>query len=119
MRPIATLVAAASLALPAAAAAQGPASASPSDERRLSPEQVEKILADAAAKWEQAARPSIENVDVDDRPTAPQMHGEFGFAIGTGGYREAYGTAIYPLGDDGFAAISLDLADWGTRRFRK
>lgn len=99
-----------------AAAAQQPAAAS-SDERRLSPEQVEKILAEAAAKREGTARPALEEV-AEEKAPPPQVHGEVGFAIGTGGYREAYGTAIYPLGNDGFAAISLDFVDVGHRRFR-
>ena len=104
------------LTLPAAAAAQQPTAES-SDERRLSPEQVEKILAEAAARREGTARPAPEEA-AEEKAPPPQVHGEVGFAIGTGGYREAYGTAIYPLGNDGFAAISLDFVDLGRRRFR-
>jgi len=47
----------------------------------------------------------------------PQLHGELGVSVGTGGYREAFGTIIHPLGDDGVAAISLDFVDWGKRRY--
>ena len=121
MRPIALLIAAASLAWPAMAGAQDPVPASStSDERRLTPQQVEAILAEAAAKREAAAgRPTLESPDEEaDAPATPQVHGEVGFGIGTGGYREAYGTAIYPLGKEGVAAISFDMIDWGQRRFR-
>ena len=34
--------------------------------------------------------------------------------MGTGGYRSAYGTAIVPLENDGFAIISLDTSDFGS-----
>lgn len=120
MRSIATCVAAASLMWSASALAQdgaAPSIPSSSDERRLTPEQVEKVLAEAAAKREKAARPSLVELGEEDAPAAPQVHGEVGFGIGTGGYREAYGSAIYGLGKDASAAISLDFVDWGKRRF--
>ena len=121
MRSIAACVAAAILICATGAAAQEtatPSVAPSSDERRLSAEQVEEVLAEAAAKRGAGARPTLEEFDADDAPAVPQVHGEVGFGIGTGGYREAYGTAIYPLGNDGFAAISLDVVDWGKSRFR-
>jgi hypothetical protein len=113
------LIAAAFLTWPAAANAQAqPTSASPS-ERRLTPEQIEAILNEAAAKRETAPMPRHEEVDEPEAPRAPQVHGEVGFAIGTGGYREAYGTAIYPLGGGSVAAISFDFVDDGRHRFRR
>ena len=108
----------AALIAPGMATAQTAATPSPSDERRLSPAQVEAILADAEAKRATSqSRTPIDITDDEDLPApAPQVHGEVGFSIGTGGYREAYGTAIYPL-EDGVVAISLDFADWGRRRW--
>lgn len=88
---------------------------SSASERRLTPEQVEAVLAEAAAKRSATAELSIE--DFDAPPLPPQIHGEVGFGIGTGGYREAYGSAIYPLGNYGSAAISLNFIDWGHRRY--
>jgi hypothetical protein len=120
MRSIANCVAAASLFWSASVAAQDSAAPSvplSSDERRLTPEEVEKVLAEAAAKREKAARPALEHLDEEDAPAVPQVHGEVGFGIGTGGYREAYGAAIYGLGNDASAAISLDFVDSGKRRF--
>src|SRR5688572_12735668 len=118
MRMICRLAACAALTFPGAALAQTPAAPSPTtDERRLSAEQVEAVLADAAAKRAASAKqvPSdIAIADDDAAPPAPQVHGEVGFAVGTGGYREAYGTAIYPL-ENGVVAISFDYADWGRR----
>jgi hypothetical protein len=108
----------AAMAVPAQGMAQSSEPAAPpSSERRLSPDQIEKVLADAAKKREAA----VVHLDPDAVEPArePQVHGEVGFAIGTGGYREVFGTAIYPLGDDGVAAISLDFVDWGKRRFRR
>ena len=86
-------------------------------ERRLSPEQVEAVLAEAAARNAAAEKqiPAENIVDEDAEPqAAPPVHGEVGFSVGTGGYREAFGTGIYPLGEDGVAAISLDFVDWDT-----
>ena len=104
--------------MPAQALAQASEPApSPSSERRLSPEQIEAVLAEAAKKREAAGV----QLDPDQCRTGaqPQVHGEVGVSIGTGGYREVFGTAIYPLGDDGVAAVSLDFVDLGKRRFRR
>jgi hypothetical protein len=108
------VIAALTLPVPVAAQASDPAPTSAS-ERRLSPEQIEAVLAEAAKKRE-AVRMEAGPDAVEEAPR-PQVHGEVGISVGTGGYREAFGTAIYPLGDDGVAAISLDFVDWGKRRF--
>ena len=118
MKPDHGLIVIAALLLPTPALAQaGEPAPSPSSERRLSPEQIEAVLAEAAKKREAAA------VKVDPHAIVPaprpQVHGEVGFSIGTGGHREAFGTAFYPLGDEGVAAISLDYIDLGRRRFTR
>jgi hypothetical protein len=113
-----TIVAGMLLASPAAVAAQDSGEAiSATSERRLSPEQVEAILQEAAAKRVAAER-QIDPAALDEAP-APQIHGQVGFTVGTGGYREAFGTAVYPLGEDGVAIISLDFVNWGNRHFRR
>lgn len=107
------------IALAATQAATDPAPAS--SERRLSPEQVEAILAEAAAKREASEKQApadIETIDLEPLPP-PQLHGEFGIGMGTGGYREIFGTGIYPLGVDGVAAVTFDFVDWGNRRDRR
>lgn len=63
---------------------------------RLSDEEVDRILAEAAERDEVAEGPER------------KIHGEFGVAIGTGGYRSAYGTAIVPLGKGSVAAFSFE-----------
>lgn len=87
---------------------------SPAAERRLSPQQIDAVLAEAAKKRE-AAEMRVEPGS-DEQAPRPQVQGEVGFAIGTGGYRQFFGTAIAPLGGDGMVAISLDHVDWGKRR---
>jgi hypothetical protein len=105
----------ASLLMPSLALAQASEPApSPSSERRLSPEQIEAVLAEAARNREAAEVRAVP--DGTEEAPKPQVHGEVGFSIGTGGYREAFGTTIYPMGEDGVAAISLDFVDWGKRR---
>lgn len=105
-RPV-VIAAFAALLVPAAAAAQLSAPP-PADERRLTPEQIEKVLADAAAKREGAARPQMEP---DDQPSP--IFGEMGVTVGTGGYREGYGTVVYPFDEGAAAAFSFDFLDWG------
>jgi len=118
MRLTDAIVVLAFVTAPGLAAAQDLAAGdppAPAPEHRLSPEQVEAILAEAAAKREAVERqPALDEA----KAPAPQVHGEVGFTVGTGGYREAFGTAVYPLGEDGVAVISLDLVNWGNRRFR-
>ena len=75
-------------------------------EFRLSREEIDKVLEEAARKREHP-QPSAEN-------PKRQVHGEVGFSVGTGGYRSAYGTAIVPFADDGFAIFSLDTSDFGS-----
>jgi len=95
------------LALPASAfAAQAldpavvdpPTSSSASSERRLGDAEIKRILDEAAAKREAAEEARINS--------GPKVFGEVGFAIGSGGYRSAFGSAYVPL-DDGFASFSF------------
>ncbi len=121
MRPVSCLIAALALVAPAPLLAQASApAAAPSSERRLTPEQIEQVLAEAAKKREASqsgwAPNAVAEAEVEPRR---QPHGEVGFSIGTGGYRGAFGTMIYPMGDDGVAAISLDMVDFGKRRFNR
>lgn len=118
MKAAPRLIVIAALLMPAPAMAQAaePAPA-PLSEHRLSPEQIEAVLAEAAKKRE-AADGQLAPDALESAPKR-QVHGEVGFAVGTGGYREVFGTGIYPLGDDGVAAISLDFVDWGRRRDRR
>lgn len=97
------------LLLPAAASAQ----ATPNGEVRLSPEQVEQVLAEAAAKrqagdvpleWRRETLPA----DAANASPARPVHGEMGFSVGTGGYRSAFGTAIVPLGNEGVTSFSFE-----------
>jgi len=116
------MIAVAALIVPGMVSAQAPnPSQSTTDERRLTPEQIEAVLAEAASKNRAAEKhaPVEEEAAIEDSDLrlAPQLHGEVGVSVGTGGYREIFGTGIYPLGNDGVAAISLDFVDWGNRRY--
>ena len=106
----------------AIAAAQGAADPAPlASEHRLTPEQIETVLAEVEAKRkasESRAATTIEIADLEPLPK-PQLHGEFGIGMGTGGYREIFGTGIYPMGTGGVAAFSFDLVDFGNRSYRR
>lgn len=100
MRRVWVSLLASSLALPGTALAAADQAPSPmTSEHRLSPDQIEKVLDDAARKREPAQS--------FDESLPPPIHGEIGFSIGTGGYRSAYGTAIVPLPGDGVAILSF------------
>jgi len=87
----------------------------------LTPEQVETVLAEAAKKREASEKRASTTVEIDDLEPmrAPPVHGEFGIGIGTGGYREIFGTSIVPIGTNGGAAFSFDFVDFGDRRYRR
>jgi len=69
-------------------------------ERRLSPAEVERILEEAARK-----------AAAVDRPPARVIEGEVGVSVGTGGFREVFGTAVVPVGSEGVAIISIDSGE--------
>lgn len=102
------LILASALLIPAAAHAADPvAPAAPlASEHRLSDTEVAKVLDSAAQKREAAEQA--------DRP-GRQVHGEMGFAIGTGGYSSVHGTAVVPILKDGVAILSFDSTDYGSR----
>ncbi|MGH6780613.1 MAG: hypothetical protein ACREB5_00710 [Sphingomonadaceae bacterium] len=87
--------------LAAPALAQEEASA-PGEVIALTPEQKEEVL-------NRAGTVKVEPV-VGELPVSgvPQVHGEVGFMIGTGGMRGAYGTADVPLGSNFDATVSFE-----------
>jgi len=105
--PVLLLASALFLSGPALAAqgSAGPAPAIPS-EHRLSEAEVEKVL-EAAARKRASAGSAVEIVAPEEERLPPAIHGEVGFAIGTGGYRSAFGTAILPLPGNGAAVLSF------------
>lgn len=90
----------------------GPALAA--DERRLSPAEVERILDTAAQKREAPVAQPVAKAPAPARP----IEGEVGVSIGSGGYREVFGTAIVPVGAEGVAIISIDAGE-SRREYRR
>jgi hypothetical protein len=95
------------LILIAAAAARTLPTAVVADEHRLSAAEVERVLERAAQKREAPTVAQPIAVPTGDLPIRP-IEGEVGVSIGTGGYREVFGTAVVPLGEQGTAVISFD-----------
>ena len=85
---------------------------------RLSPDAIEAAVS-AGAERNRAA----EALAIDDAQDAAsdrrKVHGEVGFGVGTGGGREAFGTAVVPLGDTGVAAFSYDYSHFGDQRLTR
>jgi len=107
MHRVGLLLAIAGFATPALAG--DPPSPPITDAHRLSEAEVAAILDQAEAR-----RQAI------SAPLPRQIEGEIGVGIGTGGYREAFGTAVIPLGQSGTAIISFDSVESnrGVRRRR-
>jgi hypothetical protein len=101
----------------AAAALATPLAARAADEHRLSPAEVEKIL-EAAAVKNRAAADQARPAKASPKPARP-VQGEVGVSVGSDGYREGFGTAIMPVGDDGMAILSIDSSDTGRRKRRR
>lgn len=81
----------------------------------LTPEQAEAAKEAGAARNAQDAALGLE--PGRDRT----IHGEMGVAIGTGGYRSMYGTAVVPLGDSATLGLSFDREQYNGRygRYRR
>lgn len=86
------------------------------DEHRLSEAEVQKVLNAAALKREAlpAPAPQIETA----KPPARPIEGEVGVSIGSGGFREVFGTAVVPVGADGVAIVTIDAGE-ARREFRR
>ena len=77
----------------------------------LTPAQVEAAKEAGAAHHARDAALGVE--PVQDRA----IHGEVGFAIGTGGYRAVEGSMVAPLGEDGVIALSFASAQYSADRY--
>jgi len=88
-------------------------SAALADTVTLSPAEIEAAKEAGAERNARDAQLGIE--PMRDR----KIHGEVGFAVGTGGYAAIFGTAVAPLGDDGVIALSFANEQYGDRRSRR
>lgn len=88
------------------AMASEPESAATSSEHRLSPEQIEQVLADAARKRE-AGNGGVHAAPSAPEPAPPAIHGEVGVSMGTAGHRSMFGTAVIGLPGNGTAVLSV------------
>ena len=93
-------------------AADGADDAKTGTVHRLSAEEVAAIH---RAQEHRASAPVMQ-ADALPEPAMPKpnaVHGEVGFAVGTGGYTSMFGTMVAPLGKDGFVALSLARSTGG------
>ncbi len=67
----------------------------------------ESALADAAGAPNTIAPPARDRA----------IHGEAGFAVGSGGYRSAYGVAVMPVGENGTATVGVADTRYGKSRW--
>ena len=92
---------------------------STASERRLTPEQVDAILAKTGKRPADAAvgeGPATGITEASRCPTRP--HGEMGVEMGSGGYSGTYGAAVVPLGCSAAVAISVGTSS-STGRYRR
>ncbi len=77
----------------------------------LSPEAKEQALEAAATRNAgKFSEPAVNGIG------KPQIHGEVGMMIGTGGARGVYGSAVAPVGETGFVALAFENTRFGRRR---
>ena len=83
----------------------GVAPASSPAERRLTPQQIDKVLADTAKRNKEihVGRGTL----ADERPCPTKPHGEMGVEMGTGGYGAMYGSAVIPVGCNATVAVAV------------
>jgi hypothetical protein len=95
-----------------AALTLAPGLASAETVTKWTPERIEAAK-EAAAVRKLGADTDVVNGRASDR----RVHGEIGVAVGTGGYRSIYGTAVAPLGNDGVFAFSFENTQFDQGRY--
>jgi hypothetical protein len=77
----------------------------------------ETVLTTAEATPDQVAARLAEAPPLNNNPTRridwSQVHGSAGVAVGTGGYKSAYVSAVMPVGDNGILGIAVSQTDYG------
>lgn len=90
---------------------------------RLSDEEIAAIEASPGISPDAAALLGLEpegTAELGGERPDRQVHGEIGIEIGTGGYRGLYGSALVPLGEEGFLSVDgavIDHMPYRRRRF--
>ena len=102
----AALFVAIAVSIPTLAIAAEPEPTATHSEYRLSPEQIEQVLADAARKRE-ATDGGVQVAPSAPESPPPAVHGEVGVSIGTGGHRSVFGTAVMGLPGNGSGILSV------------
>ncbi|MEO6376539.1 MAG: hypothetical protein ABIO37_00835 [Caulobacteraceae bacterium] len=78
---------------------------------------------DVAAQISDYIKESAQADAAEGASTIPQpardraIHGEAGVAVGSGGYRSAYGVAVMPLGKNGTATVGVSDTRYGKSRW--
>jgi len=106
------------LALTALLALSGVPAVAPAQAPSTGPEVLTLSDSEKAAVLRQKASANDPLASLDALAPQPtrQLHGEIGAFIGTNGARGAYGTAAFPLGQNGDAAVSFETERYGARR---
>jgi hypothetical protein len=89
-------------------------------ERRLTPDQVDAILAKTGKRPADAAVGEGPATGITEaRPCPTKPHGEMGVEMGSGGYSGTYGAAVVPLGCNAAVAISVGTSSSNGRYRRR
>ena len=101
-------------------AANETSQSSTASERRLTPEQVDAILAKTGKRPADAAVGEGPATGITEaRPCPTRPHGEMGVEMGSGGYSGTYGAAVVPLGCNAAVAISVGTSSSNGRYRRR
>lgn len=81
---------------------------------QLTQAEVDSVVAAPVTMVDSPGTPLVQAPTRDRR-----VHGEIGTEFGNHGTRSIFGTAMVPLGENGFAAFSFEDGSYGRARFRR
>lgn len=94
------------------AAAQAAPTAAPAPSRPLTTqEQIAAFIAETPARYDDGPR-GLLPADRDENGRR-KVHGSMGVSVGTGGYRSAYASALFPVGESATVGVAVSKTDFG------
>lgn len=96
-----------------AAAQAAPAAATPAAKPLTTQEQIAAFLAETPARADDGPR-GLLPADRDEDGKR-KVHGSMGVSVGSGGYRSAYASALFPVGENTTVGVAVSQTDFGKR----
>lgn len=108
---IATAQAKPSLEALKAAAQTAPSPAPVASKPLTTQEQIAAFIAETPARYDDGPRGLLPSDRDEDGKR--KVHGSMGVSVGTGGYRSAYASALFPVGENTTVGVAVSKTDFG------